>query len=411
MKADNLFNADFFKSNRDQMREHFSGSAPIVISGNSLIQKSADRPYPFVQDRNFWYLTGCNEPGLLLVMDRDKEYLVTPKRSKTQLLFEGDFDTESLSLESGIETIYDYENGWKHLERRLKKVKHAATIQPSPNYIEALGMFTNPARADLYTKLKDINQDLSFIDLRSVFASLRSVKSDIELEVLKKAVKQTAGLYKHLNRFWRDATNEADLMHEAQLYALKKGTEFGYEPTIASGRNAVTLHYTANNALIDHKKFLLFDVALNAGNYSADITRSVVKSPSKRHAQLYEAVLSVQSFAISLLKPGAIMATYEEAVTQYMGEKLRELGLISTIDKESVRAYYPHSTSHFLGLDVHDVGNYDIPLQPGMVLTVEPGIYIDDEANAVRLEDMILITEDGNENLSERIIKSIDALA
>ena len=122
-------------------------------------------------------------------------------------------------------------------------------------------------------------------------------------------------------------------------------------------------------------------------------------------------MLAVHEFACSLLKQGANLNTYEEAVMHYAGEKLRELGLIRTISKETVREFYPHATSHFLGIDTHDVGDHDAPLVAGMVLTVEPGIYIAQEGIAIRLEDTVLITEGGNINLSEQLVKQSDSLS
>jgi Xaa-Pro aminopeptidase len=128
---------------------------------------------------------------------------------------------------------------------------------------------------------------------------------------------------------------------------------------------------------------------------------------SNRQQAVHAAVCDVQDYALQLLKPGVLLGEYEKSVATYMGEKLRELGLIRMISDETVRQFYPHATSHFLGLDVHDTGPYQQPLVPGMVVTCEPGIYIPDESIGVRIEDDILITEDGYTNLSAKLTRDL----
>jgi Xaa-Pro aminopeptidase len=155
-------------------------------------------------------------------------------------------------------------------------------------------------------------------------------------------------------------------------------------------------------------ELLLLDVGAEVNHYAADITRTVsISAPSRRQQAVFDAVLEVHAFALSLLRPGALMKENEQQIEQLMGEKLRELGLIKSIEHDEVRKYYPHATSHFLGLNVHDIGDYLRPLEPGMVLTVEPGIYIPEEAIGVRIEDDVLITADGYEILTDRLPRKL----
>ena len=138
------------------------------------------------------------------------------------------------------------------------------------------------------------------------------------------------------------------------------------------------------------------------------MSRTVMSGePSRRQRAVYEAVLAVQEYGFSLLKPGVIFREFEEQIVAFMGEKLRELGLIKTITDENVRKYFPHATSHYLGLNTHDVGDYDRPLEPGVVMTVEPGIYIPEEGIGIRIEDDVLITESGIKNLTERLPRNM----
>ncbi|HET8709663.1 MAG TPA: M24 family metallopeptidase, partial [Candidatus Saccharimonadales bacterium] len=186
------------------------------------------------------------------------------------------------------------------------------------------------------------------------------------------------------------------------------GSGHSFEPIVAGGANAVTLHNVANNSPLSADELLLCDVGAEYNHYAADITRTVALSnPTRRQEAVYEAVLNVQEYAKSLLKPGVLLHDYEKQIEQYMGEKLRELGLIKSISSETVRAFYPHATSHFMGLNVHDVGDYDRPLEPGVVLTVEPGIYIEKEGIGIRIEDDALVTDNGIEILSEHLPRTL----
>jgi Xaa-Pro aminopeptidase len=404
MKSNNTINSEFFVDNRARLRKVFPGKAPIILTGNYLIQKSADSPYPFVQDSNFWYLTGINEPGITFVIDNDKEYIILPIHNKNRESFDGAIDVHELKKRSGVDLVYENDEGWKILGKKISKVKHIATISPSSEYIEPLLMFTSPARKKLIEKIKSYNEHLDFIDLKIHLLNLREVKQ------IKQAVNDTAKLYKYLQKTLHKTNHEADFMTQASIFITKNKLEFAYEPIIAGGQNANVIHYSKNNSHFNDNDLILFDVATKYNNYCADITRTVSKNPSKRQVAVYQAVLDVQEFAIGLLKPGVLLSDYEEKVREFMGEKLRELGLIKIIDVDSVREYYPYLTSHFLGIDPHDAGDHDLPLEPGMVLTVEPGIHIKDESIGIRLEDIVLITKTGNQVLSSKIVKDIAKL-
>jgi Xaa-Pro aminopeptidase len=191
------------------------------------------------------------------------------------------------------------------------------------------------------------------------------------------------------------------------------GGDHAYNPIVAAGLNATILHYVKNNKALVAGEIVLIDSGAEYANYAADITRvfPVGGQLSERQQAVYDAVLRVKKYAESILKPGILIKEYEQQVGAKMNDELIELGLLpegstlkSTKSKPApYRTFYPHGTSHFLGLDVHDVGDYSQPLKPGMVLTCEPGIYIREEGIGVRLEDDILITKDGSQNLSASI--------
>ncbi|MEQ1666210.1 MAG: aminopeptidase P N-terminal domain-containing protein, partial [Bdellovibrionales bacterium] len=264
MNLETVFTSEFFSANRKRLRELFGGAAPIVITANGLLQKTGDSVLPFSQDNNFWYLTGVDEPGLILVMESDREYVILPKKERIQEIFEGSIDKNLLGKVSGIEEINDFDEGWKQLSKRLKKVKHVATIQPPKSYIEQLGIYTNPSKARLIRQLREYNDSLSLIDLRPFLASMRSVKSDVEMAAIKVAIRETEDFYKLLQKHWLKATSEAELFTELKIQVAKRGIDFAYDPIIASGINSITLHYMTNDADIDFKNFLLIDLAAKA---------------------------------------------------------------------------------------------------------------------------------------------------
>lgn len=406
------FDSSFFAGNRERLRQLFTGTAPIVITANGRLQMSADEAFPFHQDRNFFYLTGLNEPGLILVMDKDKEYLIVPPREVVVEQFDGAVNFDELSRISGIQLVVYEKEGWKKLSARLKKVQHVATLGAAPHFIDYLGLYTNPARADLQQRMKDINSSLELLDLRNHLARMRMVKQPLEIEAIQQAIDITIDSLKEITRPKQFAKYEHEYEIEADLsrgFRRSGAQGHAFSPIVASGERSCTMHHMLNNAALVDGEPLVMDVGAQYAFYAADITRTVAvgNTASRRMQQIYSAVCEVQDHAFSLLKPGVKIREYEQQIESFMGEKLRELGLIKTIDRDNVRHYFPHATSHFLGLDTHDSGDYDHPLEPGVVLTVEPGIYVPEEGIGVRIEDDVLITEDGMKNLSARLPREL----
>lgn len=403
-----LFGSEFFKQNRLKLAELFGGKAPIVLTANGLVQRSADTSYKFRQDSNFWYLTGINEPDVILVIDKEKEYLIVPDREQTREVFDGALDLEKLAKISGIEKVYNDKDGWKLLGARLKKVKFVAGLEPAPLFVESYGFYTNPSKRSLIKNIRAINPEIKLIDLRKELATLRVIKQASEINAIQEAVSITQKAIKKVKNNLPSYNHEFEIEADLTSSFKKQGADHAYHPIVAVGHNATTLHYTKNNAAYIPQELVLIDTGAEVENYAADITRTFsAQEPSKRQKAVYQAVIDAQEYAFSLLKPGVLLNEYEIRMEHFLGEKLRELLLIKVINKENVRKFCPHSVSHFLGLDVHDVGNYKKPLQAGIVLTVEPGIYIPEENLGVRIEDDIVITESGNKNLSAKIPKNI----
>lgn len=405
------FTSQFFAGNRARLRELFTGRAPIVVAANGLLQRGGDSGYAFSQDANFWYLTGIDEPDILLVMDRDKEYLIVPERSASREMFDGILANDNLKSLSGIKTVYDDKSGWKQLESRLKKVKHVATIAPAPTYIDHFGLYSNPARAVLLGRLKTYKPELELLDLGSHLSRLRMIKQPVEIATIQKAIDITITSIKSstINSKLKNYKYEYEVEAEVTRGFRRQGSSgHAFEPIVAAGDRACTLHNVANNGKLTDQQLIVIDVGAEVDHYAADLTRTFSTGKvSKRQQAVYDAVVEVQDFAFALLKPGLMLKEYEQKIEHFMGEKLRELGLIKTINSAKVRGFYPHATSHFLGLNVHDVGDYDRPLEAGIVMTVEPGIYIKKEGIGIRIEDDVLITPTGYKNLSNKLSREL----
>lgn len=399
------FSADFYAANRARLRKLFQGTAPIIITAHGLVQKGGDSTYAFNQDASFLYLTGINSPDVLLVIDKDKEYLILPEYNQYQDVFDGLPQKEIVAKTSGITEVLENKEGWKRLASRLKKVKHYATLAPLPDFVDSHGFYTNPSRANLLTKIKEINADLEPLDLRQHLGIMRMVKQDPEVAAIQDAIDISVATFKEVKRKLPKLEQEYEV--EALLaYGFRRLGADGqaYDAIVGSGLNSCTLHYSDNNQPLAKNKLVLIDAGAQVNRYAADITRTyAIGSPTRRQQKIWATVMEVRQFALDHLKPGVTVRENEKLVEQFMGEKLRALGLIRNVEHDEIRKYYPHSTSHFLGLDVHDGGDYDRPLEPGVVLTVEPGIYIPEEAIGIRLEDDVIITTDGNRVMSDKL--------
>lgn len=399
-----IFSAAFFVGNRRRLREHLGDERPIVVTANGLLQRGADSAYEFSQDANFWYLTGIEEPDVTLVMDGEREFLIVPTREATREAFDGAIDLKIMTEKSGITDIQDEINGWNRMDGLLTQQPAVATMANAPSYIPELGMYANPARARLLERLHKHVENLEVVDIRPEMARLRMIKQTEELQAIQSAIDITSETLDslltaaRLKRYGYEYELEADITHGFR-YGGASGHSF--EPIVASGKRACTLHNVANTGALASGELLVCDVGAEVFHYAADITRTVAKGkPSQRQQDVYQSVLASQEYALSLLKPGIHLRTYEQKVANFVGKQLKTLGLITTLNHDGIRKYFPHATSHFMGLNVHDVGDYSQPLKPGVVLTCEPGIYIPEEGIGVRIEDDVLITPGGSQVLS-----------
>lgn len=404
------FSSAFFAANRQQLRERATTSAPIVVAANGLLQRGADSTFPFAQDSNFWYLTGIEEPDVVLVMAA-QDYLIVPGRDANRTAFDGHVDDDILKKRSGVSLILDSEAGWQQLTKEIELQRKVATVGAAPSYLEHYGMYTNPARRRLLAQLKAASSGVQIADIGQHLVLLRMIKQPAELLAIQSAIDITIATLQAVTKPAALSTYEYEYQLEADItrgFRARGASGHAFEPIVAGGARACTLHNVANNSPLKKNELIVLDVGAEVEHYAADITRTVNPGKSTpRQLAVYAAVQDAQSYAAGLLKPGILLADYEGRVEHYLGKKLQELGLIKAITHAAVRYYYPHASSHFMGLNVHDSGDYGQPLQPGMVLTVEPGIYIPEEAIGIRIEDDVLITAEGNVMLSNKLSRTV----
>jgi Xaa-Pro aminopeptidase len=406
------FSSRFFAANRKKLQDLFIGNAPIVMTANGLLQRGGDTTYPFSQDASFWYLTGIDDPDILLIIDKSHEYLIVPSRSISREAFDGAIDYDDLANKSGIKEIYNDQQGWEKLVSRIKQINQVAIFAPPISYIDSFGFYTNPARANLSAKLQNIKSGLELFDLAPHLVTMRTIKQPPELNAIQEAIDITNDILNlvldpsQLDSYSYEYQIEADI---SRGYRASGASGHAFDPIVASGAKACTLHNTLNNGSLAAKDLVLVDTGAEFDHYAADITRTVIAGePSSRQKAVHAAVLNVQEYAFSLVKPGIFMREYEKQIELYMGKKLLELGLIKTADTASIRRYYPHATSHYLGLNVHDVADYSLPIESGTVMTVEPGIYIEEEGIGIRIEDDVLVTESGIKVLSSQLPRGLN---
>jgi Xaa-Pro aminopeptidase len=398
------FTPEFFAGNRRKLREAIGSDMPIVITGNGSMQRTADESFKFHQDSSFWYLTGLDSPELTLVMLRNETYLIVPVLSFERAAFEGAHDAAAYGTRSGITNVLDAKSGWNKLKSELQAAQSVAVLASSPSFIKRHGMYTLPYRRQLVAKLKRMNSKLAFQDVRAELAGLRCIKQPQELLALQRAIDITTETLQELvaSQAFQQATYEYQLEAELSYGFRQRGSQdHAFLPIVGAGEHTTTLHHSENNGPIASSDMIVLDVGASVEHYAADVARTVSRQPmTGRRADVFRAVVAVQDFALSQIRPGVVPGEYEKSIESYMGEQLQKLGLITEATRENIRHYFPHSTSHFLGLDTHDVGDYRAPWQQNMVITCEPGIYIPEENIGVRIEEDVLVTADGHKVLS-----------
>ena len=397
-----------FIRNRKRFVKKLEKKSIAVFNSNDIMPTSADGAHGFIQQTDLFYLSGIDQEESTLVICPDakeekfREILFLKETNEKIALWEGHkYSKDEAMAVSGIKSVY-----WNHEFNNIFK----------PLVLESDNIYLNTnehLRADSSVETRD-GRFLQWCRkcfplhhyqrLAPIMHHLRAVKSTPEVELIKKACRITDTTFRRLLGFVKPGVWEFEI--EAEIYhefLRNRSRGPAFETIVASGIDSCTLHYVKNDKQCRDNELVLIDFGAEYANYAADVTRTVPVNGkfSKRQKEVYNAVLKVQKAAIKLLKPGNTIEKYTRKVGKIMEAELIRLGLLkaAAVKKQSddeplYRKYFPHGTSHHLGLDVHDYGDRHRKFEPGMVFTCEPGIYIRDEAIGIRIENDILITKD-----------------
>ncbi|MDA3822669.1 MAG: Xaa-Pro aminopeptidase [Bacteroidales bacterium] len=408
--------ASFFIKSRSKLKELLLPSSVVIVSSNRVIPRSGDQYYPFRQSSDLYYLTGIKEANCTLAIFPDKgpnsysEVLYIPESDEKSLMWDGPKINSDLAKQiSGIENI----RYLKHLKHdileflsRCSAVYFGHPINRGDNTLPPNEL---EIRKDVAAALPYIHEHL----IAPLMMRIRMYKEPEEIEMMRKAIAITGEAFTSILQELKPGMKEYELAALLTYRFQSQGAfEHAFDPIVASGKNALVLHYVENTKICMEGDLLLLDFGADWEYYAADISRTIPVSGyfDKRQRSLYEANLRVMNKAIKLMKPGILLKDFHREVGLLWEEEHVKLGLygLNDIRAQSEGAsmwqkYYWHGTSHSIGIEVHDPFDHAVVLKEGMVLSCEPGIYIPEEGVGIRLENDILITEGDAINLSESI--------
>ncbi len=393
----------FFTGNRERVYDLLKGGI-LVVPAYTQMQRGNDAAFAFEQEANFWYLTGIDYPDWWLLLDgkRRRSWLVAPHVEEHHELFDGSLSPSDAKQISGVDEVISQREADSWL-RQAARSHPLAYVVDVPPYSEHFGFSLNPAAREARDKLDRVFTKVE--DFRLELAKLRAVKQPIEIDTMQTAIDLTVKAFSDVRPRLAAYKYEYEVEADFTAYFRRHGAEgHAYDPIVAAGANACTLHYTHNESRLKKGELLLIDIGARYYGYAADITRTyALGKPTKRQQEVHQAVRQAQKDIIALIEPDLPLEEYQTAVDAIMQKALVELKLIKSLDDPDYRKYFPHAISHGLGIDVHDALGRPRVLRPGMVLTVEPGIYIPEEGIGVRIEDDILVTDTGRKNLSAKL--------
>jgi len=384
---------DEYRERRAKLRESLPEAAIVLMSASD---SSGDPRSPLLQEPNFFYLTGWSEPGAVLLIlpesSQPNEILFLPPRSERKERYEGrraapgDPGVEKLT---GFATVMSTDAWENEVRRRIRDLHQLYSLKSHPSM----------------DQLQRATPSADWNEVFPAIAKLRMIKSPREIELIQRSIDVSIEAHRAAWRRARAGLHEYQVAATMTEVMLDNGCErHAYRPVVGSGPNSVILHYGANRRRMDRGEILLMDVGAECNAYAADITRSIPVSGrfNARQRELYDLVLSAQKAAIAAVKPGASMGPRGEllqAAKDYMDKHGKP------INGKLPSEYFVHGIGHHVGLEVHDAALPSEPLAPGMVITIEPGIYIPEEGIGIRIEDMVLVTQTGGKVLSAALTR------
>ena len=403
-----------FRKNREKLFGRIEMYSVAVIFAGRAPYKRGDEKYPFSPDRNFYYLTGIDREDCILFLAKTRagvqETLYIPRDNGDMAKWVGaNMTAEEAARISGVETIawidefagdfasYLFKNGIKKLWLDMENREWDDALSPSLAFAK---------------KIREQAPHVVLGNLYPDFSEMRLIKEDWELERMRKAMDITRLGIEEMMKTARPGSMEYE-MEAAFDYILKKNgvKDKAFGTIVAGGKRGTILHYDKNDQPVQEGELLLVDAGAQWQWYAGDITRTFPVSGkfTERQKLVYNIVLEGQRRVIEAIRPGVPFASLNELLKDYYFHALKEIGLAE--EKEDVAKYYYHGVSHYLGAETHDIGRYiDRSLQPGMVLTVEPGLYIEEWEIGIRIEDDVLVTEEGCEVMTSAMIKTVEEI-
>lgn len=402
-----------YVNRRENIINRIKDNSILILFSGSAPHKSADANYDFVVNKNFYYLVGIERQNFILVIEKKnnekKETLFIEKVSPLEEKWTGfrmkEDEAKSISGMDNIKSVdkfYDYLNSI--LFNNLFSDIYLDLERRSWESYETKALVLAKQITEKYPHIKVNN-------IYNVLAQSRMIKDDDEIKKIREAIRITNEGIKNIIKNLKPGMMEYQI--EAYFdFSLKTlgAKRHAFNTIAASGKNAIVLHYEENQCEMKDGDLILFDLGAEYYNYCADISRTFPVNGrfTERQKEIYNIVLKAELETIKAVKPGLPYKELNNITKKVLIEECKKIGLIEK--DEEISKYYYHGVSHFLGLDTHDVGDREVTLEPGMVLTIEPGLYIEEEGIGIRIEDDVLVTENGCENLSEDIIKTVDEI-
>ena len=409
---------DTYIARRKQILDSKKENTAVVIFSGAAPMKSQDEAYPFAVDRNFFYLTGIERENMILVMRKNYlgEYsetlFIEPYDEVLAKWVGGRMRGAEATEISGVEAIADV---GEFPDRLNSMVENSRGLGKLTFFLDLWRYHKDQADTPAHTLAATLQTKYPAVaieDINGDMAAMRSVKDDKEIAFMRQAQEHTRIAIEEMMRYAKPGMNERELEGAFDFALMKQGVrDHAFHSIFAGGKRATTLHYGENDQTVYDGELVLIDLGSAYGNYCADISRTfpVNGKFTERQKQLYNAVLEAQRIVIANAKPGLTTRQLNQMVVDYYETRLDDLGLRK--DGKTVRDYYYHGVSHQLGLDTHDIcTERERTLKPGMVITVEPGLYIEDESIGIRIENDVLITEDGCIDLSVAIPRTVEEI-
>lgn len=409
--------ARLFVDNRKRFISQMKPKSIAIFHSNDIYPTNADGAMPFRQNNDVLHLSGIDQEESILVVfpdsfnEQHRELLFLKETSELIAIWEGAKLTKEQATEtSGIKTVY-----WLD---QLEKILFPLIIEADNIYLNSnehlRASIRLETKTDRFTKMCKEQFPLhNYERATKIMHQIRAEKHPIEVELVKNACEITSKGFQRVLDFVQPGVweyeIEAEIIHE---FVRNRSRGFAYEPIIGSGRNACVLHYIDNNAQCKEGEVILMDFGAEYANYASDLTRCVPVSGkfTQRQKDVYNAVLNVHNECTKMLRPGVLLTEYQVEVGKLMESELLGLGLIDKTDIKNqdpnwpaYKKYFMHGTSHYMGLDVHDVGTWVAPVPDKSIFTIEPGIYILEENLGIRLENDYLVTNEGATNLMAQI--------